>query len=68
MKTSPIVAAINADELAWTQSDRTTEKGIHGAYFGVQVGESIWAVLSNRDLTISSPSNQFVETISRCDV
>src|ERR1700677_1580269 len=67
IKTSPVISAINADELAWTQCDRTTEKGVHGAYVGMQISETIMTVLANCDFAISFASNQLVQEIGHRD-
>ncbi len=68
MKTLSVIAAIDADELAWTQCDRTAEKGVHGAHVGMQISESIMAVLPNCDFAISFASNQLVQEIGHRDV
>ena len=55
------------DGLAWAQSDRTTEKGIDGAYVGVQIGQTIMTVLPNGDFAISFASKQLVQQIGYGD-
>jgi hypothetical protein len=61
MKTAPVVSAINGDELAGTERDRSTQKGIHAADVGVQLGEIKTSIFSHGDFAIPFSSQQLID-------
>ncbi len=67
MKAPPVIGAINRHLLAGPQRDRTPQKCIDRADFGVHFSQTIRSVVLDRDVAISVAPQQLVHKIGDCD-